>query len=315
MAKTPATTLEDLKKLILKSDKKIDNMVKSQRDLRKEVRMWKKNYEELNKVQAIHKLKIEILEKKIDFLINKERRKNLLFFKIEDSEEFNEKLNENLFVLLEKADIFISEQDIERIIRLGKNSGSRPVLIEFKNFQTKKNIFNKLEKLKELNIFIANDLTKEQRAKPKLTRDIYKKLKEQGFENVMRRKNKIILEGITYEAENLVSVFENNNNNTITEYSFEDDADDDDESDIMSDKEDEFEELEKIPEIETVSEKKTGTTKNSKGGKSKEEASKQNSRSQTLRSSNSRNVLTMMREIKDKKDKEVKDKKGDNVCK
>ena len=133
---------------------------------------------------------MELLNNEVKFLINKFRQNNLILYRITDTEEVNNNLNDHVKKLLKDV---ISQDGIEKVSRIGYKVGNRPVVVTLSDQKYKEEIL-KYDSLKENHkIVIACDSTIEER-------ENYKKLKKIRdqltckYQNISIKKNKIIID-------------------------------------------------------------------------------------------------------------------------
>ncbi|XP_051171924.1 uncharacterized protein LOC127288489 [Leptopilina boulardi] len=141
-------------------------------------------------------------EQSIQYLQKKDREKNLIMFGVEESE--NEDLLVKVLSVFSSTEINIEKEDIHSIKRLGFNRGTRPLMIQFNALQPKILIFINVVKLRNLNLSVTNDLSKEQRMERKETRvklfDCKQKLYKLGI-NAQVKNTKLICENQVYSIQ------------------------------------------------------------------------------------------------------------------
>lgn len=110
----------------------------------------------------IMKNKIEILEKKIDYLEKEKRSKNILFFGLEEKENSSSELLQTVQEMF-KSDLKIAlgANEVSKIYRIGLNKENqiRPVLIVFANSWKRSEILKERKSLKD--VYITEDFPKE----------------------------------------------------------------------------------------------------------------------------------------------------------
>lgn len=102
---------------------------------------------------------------KIDYLLNREKAKNIVLFKVSDTSSENENLLEIVISIFKKAEVDIEKKDISDVRRLGKKEGNRPILISFENEKDKFEIFKKARNFGNMGLGFSNDMKKELREK------------------------------------------------------------------------------------------------------------------------------------------------------
>lgn len=107
------------------------------------------------------------LEKKVTVLCKNAQRedcaKNILIFKANDTDEFNKNLITSVREILRQAEVDIPDTCIISTHRIGKNPGSRPILIKLIAPRWKKAIYDKIDNFKTMGLSIANDIPQEDR--------------------------------------------------------------------------------------------------------------------------------------------------------
>lgn len=122
----------------------------------------------------IMKMKIEKLEKKIEYLEKEKKKNNILVFGLEETEKSSLELFQQMQeIIKEKLKITLESNDVSKIHRIGLNKENkiRPVLIAFTNNWKRSEILKKKKSLKE--IYVTEDFPKEvmekrRELKPKL---------------------------------------------------------------------------------------------------------------------------------------------------
>lgn len=132
------------------------------------------NLEPILKDNKIMKDKIEILEKKIEYLEKEKKKNNILFFGLEEKEHSSSELFQEVQKIL-KTDlkIILDARDVSKIYRIGPNKQNkiRPVLITFANTWRRTEVLKLKKSLK--NVYVTEDYPKEvlekrRELKPKL---------------------------------------------------------------------------------------------------------------------------------------------------
>ncbi|KAK9507306.1 hypothetical protein O3M35_007191 [Rhynocoris fuscipes] len=135
------------------------------------------------------------------------RKRNLLIYNV--SEALNENIsqleNSILLILNEKLSLDISFKEIDWVKRIGKKTDggkSRPVLIRLLSLRTKREILANSNKLRECEIRISEDYSKEVRA---IRKDLiqFKKAALNANKKAYLRYDKLFIDGILYSLEEL----------------------------------------------------------------------------------------------------------------
>lgn len=176
-------TMEDMMKEIIeklnKMDKKMDNY---QEQIRK---ITNENTELKNKVTQMEQ-KIGIQDKRIQQLEKESKRKNLVVYGIEETEnETCEIRNNKIKQILDKIKVKINmEVDIIQIRRIGKketdNNRNRPLWLELSREDKKIEIIRAAKNLKGTKIWISEDLPKAIQDKRKALIPYLKSAREKG---------------------------------------------------------------------------------------------------------------------------------------
>lgn len=120
----------------------------------------------------------------------KDRRKNIILYRIEENESSQEKLLDAIVkVLNEAVEENIEARDIDGVYRLGKKRDDgtrRPILIRFVSINLKNSIMKKFQFFKSRNIDIFEDLPKEIRDRRKEILPLLKLIKERGMKASLR---------------------------------------------------------------------------------------------------------------------------------
>ncbi|XP_072945564.1 uncharacterized protein [Epargyreus clarus] len=112
------------------------------------------------------KLKVERLEKEIEYLKKEKRNNNIVIFGLkEDNNSTLELLSVVLKIFRERLELNVEEWEVNKIHRIGKinkeSDKPRPVLLSFVNSLKKKEIMKKKNLLKNKRIYITEDYPKE----------------------------------------------------------------------------------------------------------------------------------------------------------
>jgi len=111
------------------------------------------------------KNKIENQEKRIEFLERDARKKNLVIMGVSDEEDEGEsEMLEKITLVMNNIGVVMDkEMELEDYIRLGKykETGMRPILIKLRKYSKKMEILKQAKNLKDTDIWINEDFTKE----------------------------------------------------------------------------------------------------------------------------------------------------------
>lgn len=148
------------------------------------------------------------------------RKNNIVIFGIpEMKEENSQRLEDNILTLCDKTlGVEIDKTHLNYVRRIGPvREKKRPVLVSFLSNNMKRNIFQNRYKLKGTNIFISDDLDKEQQAQRKEMIQIRSKLKQQGIKDIKMRSNGLIIEGKFHHFSQMVQQSDLRQNNAEDE--------------------------------------------------------------------------------------------------
>lgn len=152
--------------------------------------------------------KIDVLEKRMEDILIRERSRNVILYNLEDSTTFNKELKQSVLEVLSGCGILIKGEQIDKMIRLGKTEGSRPLLINFNDLNCKQIIFQNSATLKKNNIYFSNDYTPKQQAIRRELRKYQQVFTQQGRVTVIKG-TKLSVDGTLYDLyaiENLLDV-------------------------------------------------------------------------------------------------------------
>lgn len=131
-------------------------------------------------------------ERSLSTLERVSRSRNIILFKLQDTDEINSHLNSVVINIFKKVKLQIPDVAIDDVFRIGKTKGNRPTMIKFISSKWVKMFFGKVGELKSENIFIANDRSKEERENRLILLDQVKKMREEG-QNVVLKETKIVV--------------------------------------------------------------------------------------------------------------------------
>ena len=150
----------------------------------------------------------ELLSIHIERLNKDQKARNIIFYKLEDSLEFNKFLYNEIVELLKTIDASFNSDYIEDVRRLGRKPGNRPVRVRFTSKKIKMNIFGKIINAKNSNFSIDNDLTDSELAYKNNLREIVDKLRNRSIQANIKS-NKILVGSTTYNIEEIGKKFRN----------------------------------------------------------------------------------------------------------
>lgn len=153
------------------------------------------------------KNKIENLEKRMEDILIRERYRNIILYNLDDSPTFNRDLKQSTLELLNGCNVLIREDQIEKITRLGKNEGSRPLLINFNDFNCKKLIFQNALTLKNKSIYFSHDYTPQQQTIRRELRKYKQILTEKGKVTFVKG-TKLSIDGNLYDLRTIETSFD-----------------------------------------------------------------------------------------------------------
>lgn len=178
---------EDMQKQRNDMDKIKDTIIK---DINRNI---DSKFESIERNQNILENKIEVQQITIDRIEQHLKRKNLLFFGMEETEKsYNELENNIQKIITEKMKIPCERRDIELVKRIGKQTGqTRPIVLTLCTMGLKIQILKNRKYLENSKIYIKEDYTPKILQKRKELQDEFRARKEKG-ENVALRYDQII---------------------------------------------------------------------------------------------------------------------------
>lgn len=134
------------------------------------------------------------------------KARNMIIYKLDDSENFNKDLFTNTLEYLKKFDKSLNANHIDVIRRLGRKPSNRPVLIRFNSFNIKSTLFSKIIKAENCSISVANDLTAEELCVRDQLKSLVKKLA--AVDIVAKIKSsKVVVDSKFYTMEQAMKTF------------------------------------------------------------------------------------------------------------
>lgn len=182
-----------------------DEIVKNRKELKNSIKASEANV--LLKIESLNN-KIKILEKenidlknKVEILERDSRKNNLIIFGLDiNYKEVSVKSICNR--LKQLLGIDLSETDINNIYPLGKVDNS-PIKLELVSQLRKREILQNCNKLKGSKIFIAHDLTENQRSEYKILRAHLNQAKENTDNRCFIKGNRLYVNNIAYTVDDL----------------------------------------------------------------------------------------------------------------
>lgn len=126
------------------------------------------------------------IEKGFSTFEKQQKSKNIILFKLEDTETINKNLFATISNIFTQDGLSIPDLAIDDIFRLGRYSGNRLVLIRFIATRWIRDVFTKINEFKKLSYIVINERPKEER---ELHRQLLSKvfrLKDAGHEVYMK---------------------------------------------------------------------------------------------------------------------------------
>lgn len=217
----PATTLQEIMKMLMSTNTKLDSIQKDIKTSKDEIKEYvdeklaKFDTEIGNlkqKVQGqedqIHSLETKILEQEIA-----DKRRNIIFFNVVENEKTHAELTNYIAnIVREKLNIEITATDVDYVYRIGKKSNDpRPIILGCIRLTLKEEIMRNRKKLASTNIRISEDLPLSIREKRKSMAPIVKSLYDEGFKVHMKHE-KIMVDGKECSKEKALEVINKNAN-------------------------------------------------------------------------------------------------------
>lgn len=142
------------------------------------------NHEENHKVTEE---KLNSFESRITGLEKSINACNLVLYKVTDNADTNKDLISTVGNIFTKAGVDIPNICIASVYRVGRQIGTRPIIIKFIAPRWKKVIFEKAKKFAELNLAIGDDLSKEAREHKKRLLRVRYLLRKDGKQTILKR--------------------------------------------------------------------------------------------------------------------------------
>lgn len=184
----PATDEERWKYLFTS----ISNLTESINVVRSEIHTSSKSVDSIYKQVKGFDNRMTQSERSLSALESLTRARNIIIFKLNDTDEINNDLSAIVLNIFKKVNLQIPELAIDDVFRLGKSQGNRPTMVQFISAKWVKLVFSRVRELRKENIIIANDRSKEERENRRLLLEQVRKMREDG-QNAVLRGNKIVI--------------------------------------------------------------------------------------------------------------------------
>lgn len=126
-------------------------------------------------------------------LEQQKRARNVVIYNLRDIPEFNSNLFDTVNRLFEAANLDIPDIAMEDVFRMGKTAGRRPVLVKFISERWVRQVFKNVMELRKMKIFIANDLSPDDRQKRRVLVETCRQLKQSG-KNARIKNNRLLID-------------------------------------------------------------------------------------------------------------------------
>ena len=142
----------------------------------------------------ILKMEIETLKDKMKFMEEDRRRNNLVFFGIQETEDYDGPFAQRIVKMLQTYKFSISLTDINKTHRLGAKSNKiRPVLVSFTTTWKRNEVYKNKNKL-PTNIYVKEDFSKEVLEKRKELQPRLEAERAKGKKCFIKRDKLIVIE-------------------------------------------------------------------------------------------------------------------------
>lgn len=172
--------------------------------LRTEIHTSTKAIDSVNLRLTKHDDRISEVERTITILNKQMRSKNLVLFKLEDSDEINRNLSNIVLSVFNNIGLKIPDVAVDDIFRIGKNkeARARPVLIKFSLTQWFRMAFTKVKEISNAGYAIANNRSREEREQRRSFLDQIHKLRGKGHDAKLKGDD-ILVNGVKVSAEKI----------------------------------------------------------------------------------------------------------------
>lgn len=171
----------------------IESLSVTQNDIRSRLDSIANSLSSNNAALKEHHSRLKSLENDFSHFVSFQRARNIILFNLEDSDDFNKNLFQKVLQIFADIGLDIPDPAVDDIFRLGRMKNNRPVMIKFLAVRWVKLVFTKVRELKERNIIITNDRSKEEREHRRLLLSKIKELQAKGI------KARIVGNKIIYE--------------------------------------------------------------------------------------------------------------------
>lgn len=170
---------------VKQTNNKLDNMDQTIQEIKRDnttlktdLKILKRKYDTLAEENKELTEKVNLNERRINYILNKERSKNVVLYKVPDTIKENKNLLATVLDIVRKVNTEIPPDSITDVRRLGKQEGSRPILLSFTNTSWKSLFLQGRKILWDLNYSMANDISKEERERRRKNYEILTKYKD-----------------------------------------------------------------------------------------------------------------------------------------
>ena len=151
--------------------------------------------------QNILREKVENQEKRIYFLEKQARKRNIVFFGIEENETSYENLEKSILQWIDTyLSIKLEQRDVQEVKRVGKKGGTpRPIIATFSTLGLKINIFKQKRRLKDTPFYMKEDYPRYVLEKRKELQEQVKLEAQKGNKAIIKYDKLIILKNNNYK--------------------------------------------------------------------------------------------------------------------
>lgn len=153
---------------------------------------------------------IDILKKKCDRIDRLIRRGNVIFFGLECANKDLLQLVLNVFETRLKVGVTVS--DLDDVCTIGKGKLNRPIIVRFVSHLKKREVLANVKLLKGTKLFLAEDLTWEERQRNKILTKHLREVRDKDL-NAFLKGNRLFVNGEIYTAEDLAEKDKNDSLN------------------------------------------------------------------------------------------------------
>lgn len=185
-------------------DTSLQEIKRNNLTLKTDLKICKRKYVTLAEENKVLSERLNLCEKKLDHLLYREKSKNVVIYKVPDTENMNKNLLTTVLDIVRKVIKDIPADSVVDVRRLGKQEGSRPILTSFNSTKWKSLLFQNRKMIIEMNYNIANDLPKEEMERRRKNYAILLKYKEflsQSGKSAVIKGAKIIVDDNVLDVE------------------------------------------------------------------------------------------------------------------